>query len=367
VVSLGVLCDLVRELRVAKYKAEKQVKYKALIDRMKAIRSDIGVDRDISAMCEREATRNTGPEGYFFRNKKEAKAELQRMNNIVDLDISARGIDRRHAASIACPLGHGMSRLRDFVDKPIKEVVVKKKKKVIPQSNELSVTEAFNSCFEDINDEADEIGENKSEDEGQKDGEPKEKVYTEMGMTGEVPVQYRETSYDCSCRVCDKNCRDGYTCAMCEYDLCSECSVVYCRQGHVMQIWTLPEANGISCEMCSRSKMTMGYRCMDCSIDICDRCTCQEPRQGMKIWPKREIKKLMSFMDSVKSDSECAMLLYQRAVEYSEKEQDEGLSMSAICKMLTDLRDGKVIAMEEIIVRKKKVEALKYALHSTDF
>jgi len=121
----------------------------------------------------------------------------------------------------------------------------------------------------------------------------------------------------------------------------------------------------VSCDMCRKTKLTMGYRCMDCSIDICERCTCREPRQGMKIWPKREIKKLISFMDSVRSDSECAMLLYQRGLEYNEAEA--GLSMSAICKMLTDLREGKDIAMEEINCKKKKVAALRYALHTTDF
>lgn len=44
----------------------------------------------------------------------------------------------------------------------------------------------------------------------------------------------------------------GFRCNMCEYDLCVHCSVVFCRYGHQMRIWTMPEAIAAHCDLCKR-------------------------------------------------------------------------------------------------------------------
>jgi hypothetical protein len=64
-------------------------------------------------------------------------------------------------------------------------------------------------------------------------------------------LNYLETQ---CCQVCgtsnESRLIGGHTCTHCEYNLCKDCSVVYCRKGHAMKIWTLPEAISQSCNLC---------------------------------------------------------------------------------------------------------------------
>ncbi len=372
VVSLGMLCDIVRELRVAKYKAEKQVKFKFYIDKMKVIRADLSVNQKLSKLAEREANRNTGPDGYFFKTKREAKYELRRLNSIIARDIHCRGDARRACAGIACPLGHAMARLKDFKDRPPKEKQVRKKIQKQAEGNQ-TVENAFAEAFEDFNIEEDERAESEAESKAttiiDRDlmlPEDDPDIDQIMGPNGEIDVHWRDTGDGfCYCKVCNMNARDGFTCPMCEYDLCSDCSSVYCRSGHLMKIWTLPEAQGISCDVCLKTKLTAGYKCIECSVNICDRCTSCEPRQSMKIWPKRDIKKLITYIESTKADSSIAEILYREIEIYLTKE--ESLSMSAICSMLNKLRESKIEIQLEINEKRKKHQREQYAIMNSDF
>jgi len=376
IISLGVLCDLVRELRLAKYKAEKQIKFKLLIDKMKVIRADLAVNQDMSKLAAREAARNTGPDGYVFKTKRFAKNELRRLHSIIARDIHCRMGERRGRAGIACPLGHAMAKLRDKRDRP----VVVKAKKVMKQveDGKASLADAFASAFEDLNNDPDEE-ENEEKEDGGSPGKKAGPIDTDLmlpednpdidqalGPNGEVDVHWRDT-FDglCDCKVCGLNCREGWTCPMCEYDLCQDCSKVYCRQGHEMQIWTLPEAVDCVCDVCMRTKITAGYRCMDCKMDICDRCTSQEPRQGMKIWPRREIRKLITYHEALKADSMVSMEMVKKATEYLAQEFTH--SMSAICRVLNELREGKDMATVEVQEKRAKFVKKQYALTTTDF
>ena len=151
VVSLGILCDLVRELRLAKYKAEKQAKFKPLIDKMKLLRADLAVFSDLSATAAYEANRNTGYDGYVFKNKKEAKLEMHRYQSVVKVDIRARDETWRHAAQIACPLGHAMCVLRDITLRPVTEEKVRKiKDDSTSLDGKMGVEDAFASAFADF-------------------------------------------------------------------------------------------------------------------------------------------------------------------------------------------------------------------------
>ena len=132
-----------------------------------------------------------------------------------------------------------------------------------------------------------------------------------------------------------------------------------------MQIWTLPDADDYVCDLCMRTKITAGYRCMDCKIDICDRCTSQEPRQGMKIWPRREIRKLITYHEALKADSGVSADMVKKAQEYLEQEFKH--SMSAICRALNELREGKEMANAEVQEKRAKFLKKQYAVTSTDF
>jgi hypothetical protein len=377
IISLGILCDLVRELRLAKYKAEKQIKYKLLIDKMKVIRADLAVNQDMSKLAGREAARNTGPDGYVFKTKGLAKNELRRLHSIIARDIHCRMSERRQRAGVACPLGHAMARLRDRRDRPL---ATPKAKKVLKQveDGKASLTDAFASAFEDLNNDPDEEEEEKDGDSpgkrrntGPMDPdlmlpEDNPDIDQMMGPNGEIDVHWRDTDDGfCDCKVCGLNRRDGWTCVMCEYDLCGDCGVVYCRQGHLMQIWTLPEADDCVCDLCMQSKITAGYRCMDCKIDICDRCTAAEPRQGMKIWPRREIRKLITYHQAIKADSVVSMEMVKKAEEYLENEFTH--SMSVICRILNDLREGKEMANREVEEKRAMFLKKQYAMTTTDF
>ena len=376
IVSLGILCDLVRELRVARYKAEKQAKYKSLIDRMKVIRADISVNKDFSKLAAREALRNTGPDGYVYKTKRLAKNELRRLNAIIARDIHCRLADKRAAVGIACPLGHAMAHLRDKSDRP-KALSAKPKEKRVIEDGKASLTDAFMNAFADLNDddERDDEKEKAVEDVEQKAAaidrdlllpEDDPDIDQIAGPRGLIDVHWRDTNDgNCSCRVCGLHSRDGFTCPMCEYDLCEDCGTVFCRFGHIMQIWTLPEAENVVCDLCMQTRITAGYRCAVCKVDICDRCTAQEQRLGMKIWPRREIRKLIAYMESVKGDSEVAARLFRKAQQYLK--QEFSLSMSAICLALNELREGKESAIAEIAEKRTKHVRDRYAHVSTDF
>jgi hypothetical protein len=401
VVSLGILCDLVRELRLAKYKAEKQVKFKPLIDKMKLLRADLAVYKHLSATAEYEGNRNIGHDGYFFKNKKEAKRELHRMQSVVKVDLRTRDERFRQAAGIACPLGHAMCHMRDISLMPVPETKAKKiKDESTSLDGQMGVEDAFANAFADFNstnssmeetenttiDDAGMVAEGLDQgaddavDRGRRyyltNDDKKEvplgsgeyqKWYEEIEETSDGPIRVVWTNTDSfRCYTCnDPMPFGGMSCPMCEKSLCKDCAHVYCKQGHEMKIWTSLEAHEISCVLCQKQRLIMGYRCVECNIDICDNCTSTEAREGMKRWPMREVRKLMTFIESIKLESEVAAGCYHRTLEYFEAE--DRASMSRVCGQLVDLRESIIEAEEEIKHKKAQQDAYKYALTSTDF
>lgn len=395
VVSLGILCDLVRELRLAKYKAEKQAKFKPLIDKMKLLRADLAVYSDLSATAAYEGNRNTGYDGYFFKNKKEAKLEMQRLQSVVKTDLRCRDEKWRQAAGVACPLGHAMCHLRDITLRPATEEKVRKvRDESTSLDGNMGVGDAFANAFADFNstassmEETDDAGmmaeEEKPVDEEIERGkryyltadDQKElplgsgnhqKWFEDIEDTSDGPIRVVWTNTDgmlCSC--CDDPVPfNGYYCPLCEKALCQNCAHVYCKQGHEMKIWTSLEAHEISCTLCQKQRLIMGYRCQECNLDICDNCTTRESREGMKRWPVREVRKLMTYVESVQLESEVAAGAYHRGLEYLQEE--DRASMSRVCGMLTDLRSSLEEAEEEIKMKRAEQDAYSYALAAQDF
>ena len=431
IISLGILCDTVRELRVAKYKAEKQVKFKPLIDRMKLLRADLGVNADLSATANYEVHRNSGHDGFFFKNKHEAKDELHRLLAVVREDVEARDEKWRQPAGIACPLGHAMCELRDISLMPeLKTKVVKINADSTSLDGKMGVEDAFASAFEQFNESSTmasgtsvgdldgssgEDGENsvvlaseerkRSESDNKKSKKKskkkkKDKIalpgmrqvgvkvqreiplnsghyqawYEEIESRGEqcggegagtVRVVYTDTnSYKCSC--CDDQLPfGGHVCPMCEINLCKSCSIVYCQEGHAMKIWTMLEAHQINCVLCNRQRLIMGYHCSTCNFDVCDRCTSKHAREGMIRWPKKEVRKLMTYIESIKLESEVALSVYEEAVEYMQIE--DRASVGQVCGILNRLRVAAKEAEAELSEKKALQDAHNYALISTDF
>lgn len=160
-----------------------------------------------------------------------------------------------------------------------------------------------------------------------------------------------------ACRVCGSfDIHRGHTCSLCEYDLCSDCSIVYCRQGHPLRLWTMPEAISLSCDMCKKAPITAGYRCMTCEIDICDRCTTRDCRNAFMLWPRREFHRIVQYLDHIQRDSPAAKE-YLESLE-QDKEKRHLASMSLLCRKLAEVTQLKAIVEEEVrkSIQEKKVK-----------
>jgi len=417
--SLGELCDYVRELRVCKMTAEKQIKFKAFIDKMKSQKTEIIANAEFSATAVRESEKHNGPDGWFFRTKREAKNELRRLYGIIELDRMMKRMEPRLESGVACPLGHALVPLKklEIVPEPVldngpeagwEDAMANSIKRELEQRRKIE--SGSTSSRKTLKPGA--MGGSGSPSRGSPDpaillftpdsaaaaassrlqrkppgtadstnsvegGEGGEEVETEGrnrdkgGPTAasqwsvNQPV-YRESAH---CKTCLKDaltgsCR-GKTCVQCEYDLCEQCLVMNCRRGHVLNIWTAHDAFEVSCDLCGKQSLLAGYNCGVCGIDICDRCTRREIRESMKMWPKRDIRKLLNYYESLQTDSEIARKLVQKAKTFLKAGGDP--SMSELCHLFLELENSKATVDEEISTKKFKIDMLKYSLTASDF
>lgn len=413
--ALGALCEYVRELRVAKRKAEKQIKYKGIIDKMKVLNADICADADFSATSARESKLHTGPDGYYFASKREARQELDRLKAIIDLSRLARSVDARQTAGIACVLGHAMVHLRHSSQDPHRlEPEVEPEAEPEPEPGEWE--ESFASSIKKSAPRKGKSGRASpapsplppasSSSSSRKAPASLSSLATvpphtpvspsSSGLStgsfrspvshtpaspeaheGEAEEEVAEAPWDpdlvvyldsAQCRACLKDALaggGGRTCLQCDYHLCSDCQVVSCRMGHVAQIWTSYDAFEVSCDLCSKANLTMGYRCQACAVDVCDRCTRRDVRETLKLWPKREIRKQLLFMESMRADSDEAKRLVARTQAFLSNEAEP--SVAALARMLADLEVGKTTVDAEIVAKKKQIEAARYSAFNVDF
>jgi len=166
------------------------------------------------------------------------------------------------------------------------------------------------------------------------------------------------------CRVCGSDdLHAGHFCPLCEYDLCCDCSVVYCRMGHPLKIWTFPEATTLACDMCKKAPIQSGYRCIECDIDVCDLCTTQDSRNAFMLWPRRELGLVMAVLRDAQEDSEIARGYLK---EQAEQPPQRLHSMSLVCKKLKEAQAIKVHVDEEIRLRQLRMRAKQYGLRAED-
>lgn len=403
--SLAVLCDYVRQLRVWKMKAEKQIRFKGLIDKMKTLKTDIVQHVEWSATAAHEAEEHTGPDGWFFITKREAKRELRRLKGIVELDRLMKGVDPRHESGVACVLGHAMVPLLNAATLPQQPVIIVEEE---PEGEEHWEDAMARSIKQELEHKKT-LSKKFSSSSSRSIGSPLPAVPARLGSAASMSSLLQNTSPEtpkstpnciktpvsassdqqfdediephltwkvdspcyrvkAQCRACLKDafrCSGGKTCVQCEYDLCSNCLVMNCRRGHILQIWTSYDAMDMSCDMCCKANLLAGYRCKTCNIDICDKCTRRDIRESMKLWPKRDIKKLVSYFEGLGTDSSEARKLAIRGRTFLKAGGDP--SMSELCHLLTELESSKGAVDAEIVTARNRLDALKYSQTAFDF
>jgi len=355
IVSVGLLTEYVRELRTAKQQVEAQIDQKPIIDQIKEYRKVIAKDVYYCATAIRETDK---PQHYIFKNKKAAWKEANRLKNLIDFGISLQSVDHRQKCGIACPLGHGMDRINSI--KPFEPLPP-----YIPslETNESKLFLTRSPVPVDT-------------------FSPQESpqlaiMNSPTGNTADVASAHPESTTSLvadeyvddsnskrSCKVCDaSNLYDGYCCYLCEYDLCLECSAIYCRLGHTLQIWTMPYAETLVCDMCKISPITKGYRCTICETDVCDICTSRDARNAFILWPKKELHRTLKHLSSLQQDS---MIAEAYLKEESPDKRRYKESMSVVCRRLREAQEMVQHSEEEIRLRKEKLLAKKYGLTAID-
>lgn len=327
IVSPALLCQSVLELRTARVRTYNQVKYKAIIDKIKLLRKLLTQNAKYSKMAQVEAARDTN---YHFTSKKEAKAELKRIMDIDARCALTRTIPFRATSRVACPLAHGMVPL---------EIT----------SGEIS-SDVIDPCSEN--------------------GQQPETTMVVEGRLVHRPHRIAASNLDSpiACKLCDDEIALGTigwnTCSICEYSLCKTCSVVYCREGHPCVIWTVPEALGLECNFCRQLGIMSGYRCHQCNVDICDLCTAREAREAAKQWPMRELKRAAKFLESIAKESNVAAEYLKQG--HLKNEKLLKMSMSALCDKLAYCKQLKDEIDQELGVRRLLVAKQNYIKTTRD-
>lgn len=394
IVSIGRLVEYVHELRTAKHHAELQIAQKPIIDKIKTLRRELAGYMPLCAVAVREVERQ---ETFVFPNKAAANAELRRLAEILRSMYLLQAAEARLAAGIACPLGHAMDviayneGLED--DEAEEEETTKAKEKDMAEEaknvvdsgsahNSSSRASASASVFNKdqalltplkesrqalINLVQDTMLPPSSSSPPQ---QPSSSTSTALVLSPPDQVsppkaptvtsgRYIHARHNRSCRVCASTslwtCAPqpvGHRCRVCEYDLCGDCSTIFCRAGHPLKIWTMPEAVTLHCDMCKLQPLTSGYRCTTCNIDICDGCTSRDARNAFLLWPRREFHAVVAQITSLAQESPRAQAYLDALHQETDKSYLE--TMSKLCRKLAEVTALKTELENEL---KEKVKA----------
>lgn len=359
VVSTGLLVDYVKELRMAKYRAEKQIDQKDIIDNIKSLRAEVTKNQELSMESRRESKRTTN---YIFSSRKKAQAEAVRLSRILKRRWHAQAPEPRKRCGIACPLGHACipyvppGKLLEIENRAASPTT-RRPPSPISGKREQRAQLTINPSAVGAQEQILTIVQQRT---------PKQKLLSAIATPkGAAPVEapeinttdndYEQTLLDekiesdeviPTCRICGTDdVSEGKWCPSCEYHLCGECSVIYCRMGHECRIWTLPDATSLSCDMCKTSGITSGYRCMTCNTDCCDLCTTKDARNSFMLWPKREVKRYLQYLEKIRHDS----IIAREYLKYQDLDEVNKLnSMSRLCSKMKELGEVKERCDEDI-------------------
>lgn len=129
-------------------------------------------------------------------------------------------------------------------------------------------------------------------------------------------------------------------------------------------MWTVPEAYGLSCDVCKYPDLKAGYRCGTCKTDICDTCTQIDSRNSLKLGPRKEVKKLVMQLEMLRDRSEIAAFYYARHI--SDKDMVYARTMNKLCVELRDLRGAKEQAEKELQHKIHQQSLASYAYTASD-
>jgi hypothetical protein len=340
VVSTGLLVDYVKELRMAKYRAEKQIDQKDIIDQIKILRLEVTKNPELSMPAVREALKSNN---YIFSSRKKAQAEASRLSKILKARWQAQTAAARKMAGIACPLGHACV---------LYSSTVNHRRITASSANDDNGTQNTKSNLAVLPSAAE-----------------SSLVLVTIAPPVDVPaITAEDANYDAAddpdealpvCKICGvADLEGGKYCPLCEYHLCSECTVIYCRMGHPCIIWTFPDANCLTCDMCKTSQITSGYHCMTCESDCCDLCTTKDCRNAFMLWPRREVKRLVLYLETIRDDTVIAREYLNAQVPDL---ADSLHSMAKLCNKLRELEEIKVRCDEDIKLKRAQHKIKMYA------
>ena len=342
VVSEGYLYEYLCEMRTAFYRAKKQVKYKELILEMKQLRKEI-IEKLPRHLCKASADEQLEVPLYYFDSKKEAVAERNRLKAILDANLQMKTVRGRSGCVVACPQGHGMiptlTRPRLAAeDESDSQSVASSESGHSSSKGSVSALSSKKSMLASM-------------------VKAQEKAKAKLEPRPADPNERR-------CKTCFDNPAGGNICLLCDYELCKPCSTLNCRAGHECVMWTLPEAYGLTCDVCKYPDLKAGYRCGECKTDMCDSCTQVDSRNSLKLGPRKEVKKLVLQLEMLRERSEIAAFYYSRNV--SDKEMSYARTMTQLCAELRDLRSAKEQAEMELQHKIRQQSLISYAYTSSD-
>eukprot|EP01034_Spumella_vulgaris_P027453 gene27453-34171_t len=339
IVSTGLLCEYVKELRMAQIRAQKQIVQKPIIDKIKELRLEATKNVDLCATAAREAARSAE---YIFPTKRRAAMEASRLQELIDRGVMLQTTFQRAQAGIACPLGHAAPLVTERLALPPADTPPE-----APPPSVLSLEDAavspsgFGSHHQSFPTSPLRIPLNSST-VGSVPLLPNTLTIDALADT-DIDVHLHsfvdEVFIDDSksdvperkCRVCgtaDLMDSEGnfnyHSCSYCDYDLCMDCSTVYCRNSHPLRIWTMPDAIG---------KLLIEFEEMRADSDV------------VNDYFTLQVKQLSTTAGRKAANLE---------------------SMSKLCQKLSDLNELKVKVAAELRAKKARAEAKRYGVYNND-
>jgi hypothetical protein len=160
--------------------------------------------------------------------------------------------------------------------------------------------------------------------------------------------------YSFQCVMCERTSNAGSTCTYCRYDLCQRCSIVYCKEGHIMVLWTDPESQH-SCIVCNQQSIHAGYKCNKCwDYDFCDMCTARPGRLEVQKGMAEEIERIVDYMTPHVHESRRAKKYVEQYKK--EKAEDQYPTTLMVYNKVNKYRKLKNMVTDEIILDRLTVE-----------
>jgi hypothetical protein len=398
IVNIGRLAEYVKELRTVKETVARQVIQKPIIDAIKSLRVEVSKNPELCARARIEAARD---KGYVYVKKRFAIQEMERLAAMVEENWQAQDAHLRLECGIACPLKHAMFPMKAF------NSTTRDRGDVVKEPKNAPINLGASDQIEELDDEDiadvdvglpkqnDSDNDNNINNNGNDNNDNDNSVISENTGGGSVMCRGKRQAtldkLDASLREVDETkpevdtdsadmagieeykeilvCKicmtenleagtGGNGCGICEYHLCAECSVVYCREGHAMKIWTLPDATALTCDLCRMDNITSGYRCLECNMDVCDMCTARDGRNTFMVGIRKEIGKLRAAIEVLTGESKISKAYMSEDCNSPAEmaiftRHTMGIPQSVLIGKLHELRQVKALIDQERVDKKQ--------------